>query len=177
VSSLHLILGWMLVSQQADGPKITEADLEKSLNEDMVGASVVTVTSSGDLVIFDGAITIPVERPSVEECGVLMSMSKQERAADLAAHRKRADDESHARRMSPRERMTYVQRALAPKKECQALFKRKCEEIKERVPLAARKASIEDAKKSIDRLLAEAKIKKAIQGYLANVVAECPLEQ
>jgi hypothetical protein len=177
VSSLHLILGLMLVSQQPEEPTVKDADLEKSLNEDVVGASVITVLTSGDLVLFDGAITVPAQRPSVEECGVLMSMSRQERAAELAAHRKKADDESHSRGLSQRERMTYVQRALAPKKECQALFKRKCDEIKQRVPVEARKASIEDAKKSIDRLLADTKVKKTIQEYLTNVVAECSLAQ
>jgi hypothetical protein len=172
---LHLILGLMLVSQEE--PKVKGDELEKSLNEDVVGASVIQVNSSGDMVIFDGAITIPAVRPSVEECGVLMSMSKKERPEELAALRRKADKEAYSRQMSTRERMTYVQKAMEPKKSCMALFKRKCDEIKQRVSLEARKAAIEDARKSIDRLLAEAKTKKALQGYLANLVAECPLEQ
>jgi hypothetical protein len=128
-------------------------------------------------VIFDGAITIPAVRPSVEECGVLMSMSPRERPAELAAHRRKADQEAYARNMSNRERLTYVQRATEPKRSCVALFKRKCEEIKQRVPIEARKAAVADAKKSIDRLLVDAKIKSSIQSYLTNVLAECPLEQ
>ena len=54
--TLQLILGLMLVSQQPEEPKVTQADLEKSMNDDVMGASVVTVLTSGDLVIFDGAI-------------------------------------------------------------------------------------------------------------------------
>src|SRR5687768_1647471 len=165
----------MLVSQEE--PKIANADLEKSMNDDVVGASVISVMSSGDLVIFDGAITVPAERPSVNECGVLMSMSKKERPEELAAARRKADKEAYSRQMSNRERMTYVQKAMEPKKSCMALFKRKCEEIKQRVSLDARKAAVADARESIDRLLAEAKLKKAIQTYLINLIAECPLDQ
>ncbi len=183
---LHVILGLILAGQQAppppspsgpDEPTVGDADLEKALNADALGASVVTVSSSGDLVIFEGAITIPSERPSVEECGELMSMPPKQRPQLLSELRKKADTEAYRRGMSQRERMTYVQKALEPKRECMVLFKRKCDEIRERVPLEARKAAVVDARKAIDRLLAEERVKKRIQGYLANIIAECPLEQ
>ncbi len=179
---LHLILGTMLLAQSQkppapEEPKVADADLEKALNEDAMGASVITVSTTGDLILFDGAITVPVERPSVEECGELMSQSKSDRPKTLADQRRKADDEAYKRNMSTRERLTYVQKAMEPSRTCMALFKRKCEEIRQRVPLDARKAAVEDAKKSIDRLLAEAKVKAAIQSYLTNVLSECPLLQ
>jgi hypothetical protein len=177
MSSLDLILGLMLLAQQPAEPTVAGADLEKSLNADVIGASVVTVTPSGDLVIFDGAITIPASRPSVHDCGELMSIEASQRQRELAALRKKADQEAYSRGMSTRERMLYVKKALEPKKSCQARFKRKCEEIRTRVSVEARKAAIEDAKKSIDRLLVDAKTKQAITGYLENVVSECPLGQ
>src|SRR5688572_31121006 len=106
----------MLVSQQPEEPKVTQADLEKSMNDDVMGASVVSVLTSGDLVLFDGAITVPAVRPSVEECGIFMSLPAKERPAVMGEARRKADREAYQRGMSTRERMTYVQKATESKR-------------------------------------------------------------
>jgi hypothetical protein len=154
-----------------------DADLEKALNQDAASASVITVLSSGDLVLFDGAFTVPAVRPSVDECGIWISLPPKQRPEDMGELRKKAEREAYQKGMSPRERQVYVMKALEPKRECSAAFKKKCTELKERVALETRKHALDEARKAIDRLLAEERVKVTIREYLANVLIECPLEE
>lgn len=129
-----------------------------------------------DIMLFGGMITVPFNRPSVEQCGIWMSGTQQERAAEMSSRRKDADDEAAKNRYSARERDELRKRKTEPLRSCEAEFKRRCEEAKKTIPVEARKKAVDNAKAEIGRIAAEAR-KNQIERYLNNVLSACPLAE
>jgi hypothetical protein len=128
-----------------------------------------------NIMLFSGMITVPFERPSVEQCGIWMSSTPAERAQELTARRKEADDEAAKNRYSPKERDELRKRKTEPVKSCEAEFKRRCDEAKTSLGLEARKKALAVARAEIDRL--EDSRKATVEKYLANVLSACTLDQ
>lgn len=129
-----------------------------------------------DIMLFGGMITVPFNRPSVEQCGIWMSGTQQSRAAEQSARRKEADDEAQKNRYSPRERDEIRKRKTEPLRKCEAEFKRRCEEVRKSIPLEARKKAVDSVKAEIGRVLEDSR-RALIEGYLSNVLAGCPLNE
>lgn len=149
----------------------------KQLNEDLQMAAVVHVMPSGDIDLFSGSIIVPARRPSTEKCGIYMAKSSGARSAELKRARSKARDHAIKSRYSPRERHEYTRKATAALVACKKKFSKRCNEVKGEVPLAVRKRAVEVAKKEIEKLPKGPGEKKAIAGYLDNVLAACPLLQ
>jgi hypothetical protein len=148
-------------------------DFEKSLNTQVQGSWVISVTDLGDIILFGGAITVPVHRPSVERCGEWITVAPEARAAKTQELLKEADRVAIDQKLSKMEKQQNKMKALAPLRSCEAEFKKRCEEAKSK-PLAARKAAIDGAKKSIGEIL-NAKDTAAAKDYLALILKQCPL--
>jgi hypothetical protein len=129
-----------------------------------------------DIMLFGGMITVPFNRPSVEQCGIWMSGTPQSRAAEQAGRRKEADDEASKNRYSPRERDELRKRKTEPLRKCEAEFKRRCEEVRKSIPVETRKKAVDNAKKEIGNVLEESR-RAVLEGYLANVLAGCSLHE
>ncbi len=159
----------------AGSAQAEEKSYGKALDEDMQKAAVVAVSENGDIVLFGGTVVVPFERPSVEKCGVHMSKPAATRTADASKVRREASDYAVKQRYSPREKAKYVRLMTQPLKECEKRFTQRCAEIKKEASVEVRKGAVEEAKKSIQRLAKGPTEKKAVQGYLDNVLAACAL--
>lgn len=129
-----------------------------------------------DIMLFGGMITVPFNRPSVEQCGIWMSSTQQERAVEMSERRKEADDEAAKNRYSPRERDELRKRKTGPLRSCEAEFKRRCEEVKKSIAVEARKKAVDNAKAEIGRIVEESR-RNQIERYLNNVLSACALAE
>lgn len=152
-----------------------EGSYGQHLDDDMQKAAVVAVSDNGDIVLFGGTVVVPFERPSVEKCGVHMSKPNAVRASEVARTRREASDYAVKQRYSPREKAKYVRLKTQPLKDCEKRFAERCAEIRKEASVEVRKAAVAEAKQSIDRLAKGPAEKKAIVGYLDNVLAACAL--
>lgn len=150
-------------------------DYGKHLDNDMQMAAVVAVSDNGDLVMFGGTVVVPFQRPSVEKCGVHMSMTAAERANELRKARREATDRAVKQRYSPAEKAKYVRMATKPIQDCERRFNERCKEIKSEVSLEVRKGAVERVRDSIDKLAKGPTEKKGVVESLNNVLAACPL--
>lgn len=129
-----------------------------------------------DISLFGGMITVPFSRPSVEQCGIWMSSTPQERTAQQTARRKEADDEAAKGHYTPRERDELRKRKTEPLRKCEAEFKRRCDEVRASIPADARKKAVDNAKAEVSRVLEESR-RAVLERYLGNVLAACPLAE
>jgi hypothetical protein len=153
-----------------------EEQLEKALNADTQASWVLNVSDLGDLHLFGGAITIPIERPSVEPCGEWLTVAPEARGRKIAEIQKEAEATATRQKFSPKERQEMRTKKVAPLKKCEADFKRRCDETREKVPVETRKAAIVQAKKELDGFV-DAKKAGVVRSYLTLILRQCPLDE
>ncbi len=153
-----------------------EPDLEQRLNADAQASWVLNVTDLGDILLFGGAIRVPVSRPSVERCGEWLTVPPESRAKKTDEILKDADHTATEQRMSKAERQSLKQKKIAPLRACESEFKKRCEEARTKTPLAARKQAIAFAKKSIGEVVNQ-KDAASARTYLGIILKQCPLEE
>lgn len=164
-------------AEAADPPDKKKGDPDayaKSLASDANVCGAICMDEL-NILLFSGMITVPFERPSVEQCGIWMSSTAAERAQELSERRKEADDEAAKNRYSPKERDELRKRKTEPIKKCESEFKRRCDEAKQNIKLDARQKALQNARKEIDSQEESRKVK--LEKYLANVLTACTLDQ
>lgn len=141
----------------------------------MVNECAVVCLDDRDLQFF-GALTVPFDRPSVEWCGEVVSLSDTERAQRIREERAQADREVRERQYSPKEQQLLRKKLAEKWSKCDADLERRCKETRASVSLEERRAAVARTKKEIADA-GEAGRSAALSRYLAAVLAKCPLEE
>jgi hypothetical protein len=167
-------------SAQAGEPNRAEPnrvgdEYEKTLRRDIALCGTICLDEA-DILLFGGTITVPAERPSVEQCGVWMSAKASERAEELEGRRQQADKEARQKQFSPREREELKKRATEPIKRCESDFRRRCDEARKNVAIGERKNAVERTSKAVEEIVDERR-RAAVKKYLANLLEQCPLAE
>lgn len=150
-------------------------DVAKSLTAEAQACAVICLAEA-DLQLFGATIVIPFQRPSVEQCGIWLSTTKEARAQRIAEQRTETDRLANEHHYSARERQQLHKKSLEQLTSCDASFKKRCEATRSSVPLVRRKAALAAVKKGIDDLpIAERRT--AVAKYLKIVLQQCPLDQ
>jgi hypothetical protein len=153
-----------------------DEQLEKQLNADTQASWVINVSDLGDIRLFGGAITVPIERPSVEHCGEWLTVPPEQRRRKIADLQREADDTASKQRFSPKERQELRTKTVSPLKRCEADFKKRCEDTKTKVPIETRKAALVQVRKELAGFV-DAKKAGLVKGYLNLILRQCALEE
>jgi hypothetical protein len=170
---LALLLG-ALAAPPARAEPPADGALVRSLTEGAAEASVLTLSESGDLVLFGGAIVVPARRPSVEACGEWIATPLADRPARLAALRKGVAERAGREGWSQKDRFEAQRKATEPQKQCEALLAARCASTLSGLEARVRAAAIADVERAVERLV-DAELKAAIRANLAAVLDQCPL--
>lgn len=170
-----LVTTFLLAFASSPSASAQEKGYGERLDRDMQMAAVVAVSDNGDLVMFGGTVVVPFQRPSVEKCGVHMSLTANERATELRKARRDATDKAVKQRYSPAEKAKYVRMATQPLTDCERRFAERCKEVRRDIAVDVRKGAVDRARDSIDKLAKGPNEKKSIVASFENVLAACAL--